>query len=515
MKEGNIEVLIDLLKQHKEENKGKSAIILLGAGASISAGIPSANGIIDEIKNNPAYTNRVKGVKEGTYSEYMRVLTQAHRKELFKKHNEKAKINAAHLYAAQIFNAGFADCIITTNFDNLFLRAYNLFNHIPPPTYDLSVIKEVVTDDIDLPGVVYLHGQTHGIWQLNNADELDTVSPAVDRIINKLSANRTWIVVGYSGNDPVFDKLAKISSYSDELYWIGYKEDKPIDKVCDFLCNPLNSCYYISGYDADSFFNELRLGLELKELSFVHKPFTHLSKLYDEVLPIVKDGQTIDLCSTAKKWMDDLIPAFEERKEYNVPSINEIKSDILLEKIKNIFNNEEYVQLAEIENEILSTNNEAAKKYLYWCYNNYGVDLIDKYGDKEGAKENYEKALSINPENAKAHNNYANLLIEHFGDKDGAKVHYMKSVATNPVYADAHYNLANLLIDHFGDKDGAKKHFEKAVAINTEDAEAHYNYAVLLKKEFNELEKAKEHYLKAVKLKPEFKTPERDNFFGI
>lgn len=120
MKKRDIQVLADLLKEHKEEDKGKSAILLLGAGASVSAGIPATPKIIEHIKAEPKYQSRIKDIENETYADYMGALTQAHRKELFKKYNEEAKINAAHLYAAQIFNAGFVDCVITTNFDNLF-----------------------------------------------------------------------------------------------------------------------------------------------------------------------------------------------------------------------------------------------------------------------------------------------------------------------------------------------------------------------------------------------------------
>ncbi len=319
---------------------------------------------------------------------------------------------------------------------------------------------------------------------------------------------------------------------------MGYKDNPLEGKVQEFL-ESSHGCYYIEGYDADSFFNELRLKLGETEQSFIHKPFTHLKNLYNEVLPINKDGQSIDLCQSAKKWMDDLIPVYEDGEVSAPINTKEIEEDILLEKIKNILNNEAYEKLVEVEDEILAGSNDEAKNYLSWCYNNYAIDLENVYKDyvrakmyydkaleinlqdaqvhnnyaillknhfKDygGAREHYEKALDINPKNAEVHNNYAILLIDHYEDKEGARQHYEKALEINPQYAEAHNNYAISLIDHYKDKEGAREHYEKALEINPQYAEAHYNYANLLIENFNHRERAKEHYEKALEINPQY-----------
>jgi tetratricopeptide (TPR) repeat protein len=137
------------------------------------------------------------------------------------------------------------------------------------------------------------------------------------------------------------------------------------------------------------------------------------------------------------------------------------------------------------------------------AHNNYANLLIGHFDNKEGAKEHYEKALEINPQYVNAHNNYASLLIDNFNDREGAKKHYQKALEINPKYDIAHNNYAILLIDHFDDKERAKEHYQKALEINPQNAEAHYNYANLLIDHFDDKEGAKEHYEKALEINPQ------------
>ncbi len=49
------------------------------------------------------------------------------RNKLLKGYIDRAQINVTHIYLAQLIKEGFADYVLTVNFDNLMLRAMALF----------------------------------------------------------------------------------------------------------------------------------------------------------------------------------------------------------------------------------------------------------------------------------------------------------------------------------------------------------------------------------------------------
>lgn len=172
MKEIKIEHLAYLLKQAKENNQPQP-IFFLGAGASHSGNIPLASEIIVQILRDYSQSPFVKDLPEEqrTYAKLMDCLQPAERDRLLKKYIDEAKINVTHIYLAQLLKMGFVDYVLTVNFDNLMLRALALYN-IFPATYDLAILKDLTTSKFKEKSVVYLHGQSHGLWLLNTPEEM-------------------------------------------------------------------------------------------------------------------------------------------------------------------------------------------------------------------------------------------------------------------------------------------------------------------------------------------------------
>jgi Tfp pilus assembly protein PilF len=144
---------------------------------------------------------------------------------------------------------------------------------------------------------------------------------------------------------------------------------------------------------------------------------------------------------------------------------------------------------------------------------NSGVKKVDSR-DFEGAKNDFQKAIEIDPNYAFAHNNLALLLIKQFGDKESAKFHYEKAIELDPKNANTHFNYAFLLRDYFNDKQGAKLQFEKALAINPYFAEGQLNYALILR-DLGNKELAKKHYISATKLNQKLINANLDMEFDI
>jgi tetratricopeptide (TPR) repeat protein len=134
------------------------------------------------------------------------------------------------------------------------------------------------------------------------------------------------------------------------------------------------------------------------------------------------------------------------------------------------------------------------------AHNNFGLSLVGAGKTEEGIAH-YRKALEVKPDYAEAHNNLAIALAES-GRLDEAIVHYQKAVESNPGSAEAQNNLGEALAEK-GRFDEAIRRFEGALAIRPAYAEAHNNLAIALA-ERGRLDEAVAHYERALQIKPDY-----------
>lgn len=314
MRNISIKKLAAQIRIIKEQKRG--CILFLGAGASKSAGIPTAMELSQILKFNSLYKDLLEDDKDFNYSSLMAELTPNNRKEFIKGFIDNSKLNKTHLYAAALMKAGFIDTVVTVNFDPLMLKALSLVN-IFPAVYDMAISREFVIGGIEHPAVVYLHGQSHGFWQLNTEEELPIALNNIRSLFSEITSTRALIVVGYSGNDPVFDELSKIAKFEHGIFWVGYKNELPSEKVQLNLLNRYNkSPWFLSGYESDEFFDELRTCLGVGIPDVINKPFTFLL----ESLSIISEFQTLNEINswheTTISWVKTAIDVFEINKSY-------------------------------------------------------------------------------------------------------------------------------------------------------------------------------------------------------
>ena len=100
-----VQEVAQLLKQAKENEK--PYVFFTGAGCSISAGVPSATGLIEEIRSKfPIQVKTIDHEKDQyNYGKYMSVLDKDERRRLLKPHIlDNKKINWAHIALACLMN---------------------------------------------------------------------------------------------------------------------------------------------------------------------------------------------------------------------------------------------------------------------------------------------------------------------------------------------------------------------------------------------------------------------------
>ena len=162
-----IDDVVETLRKAKE--LGRSCGLLIGAGCSVKAGIPTAPGFVKIIQKE--YQQAYKRAQEKTYAQCMAQLAQGQRRDLIASYVDKAKINWAHICIAQLMKMGYIDRVLTTNFDLLVARACALLGHFPA-FYDFAASQNFNPADIFDQAVFYLHGQYTGFVLMNTNKEI-------------------------------------------------------------------------------------------------------------------------------------------------------------------------------------------------------------------------------------------------------------------------------------------------------------------------------------------------------
>ena len=334
MKSATIEDLAYYIQEAHKKNKPKP-IVFLGAGASVTGGIPLAKEIAQDILKKYSDNPKIKNAKEEEkkYSKLMELLSPYERDELLKEYIDKAMINITHLYLAQMLKENYIDYVLTVNFDNLMLRALALYN-VFPATYDMAILKDLTTSRFKEKSVFYLHGQHHGLWLLNTAKEMAKVKKTIPPILHSIKSNRLWIVIGYSGQDPIFKHIKNLGRFDNGLYWIKRKEDIIENNVLEGLINKENAnAQVIDDYDSDTFLVKLSNALGLEQPQVLDKPFNVLRESINGITDIDNKEEFLHVknrIDVIKKHIDFSIDIFENGNTSILENNkNEIKIDLL------------------------------------------------------------------------------------------------------------------------------------------------------------------------------------------
>jgi len=513
MIEKKIEHIAYQLEQNLK-NEEPGAIVLIGAGCSVSAGIPIAEKIVDYILENFKDNPDVKCFSERPkYEELMSCLGPRERNRIFKHYVENAKVNVSHIYLAHLMLAGYVDYIVTVNFDNLAQKALALYN-VFPPTYDISILKDLTTTSLDSQSITYLHGQYNGLWQLNTKEEMKKVidSGVAKTIFNQITNNRLWIVVGYSGEDFIFDQLVQLGRFDNGLYWVGYKEEEPSEKVQEKLINVKNTeSFWVKGYDADSFFLKLNSELKKENPKIFAQPFTFLSELQNNIVDIddSDDYKSVkERFEGSKKMVKDAIYRYEKRdKKKKQMTLKQIEETQLQKELINILTNENYTELINIESKVFEKGFKNLNVVISDIYNNWGTSLSELSKTKTGKEtdelfiesfEKYRKAIEIKPDNYAVYYNWGVSLSELAKIKSGKESEnliidsiekYRKAVEIKQNDHEAFINWGTSLMQLAKTKTGKESEnlfnesFEKyrrALEIKQDDHEAYANWGVSL-----------------------------------
>lgn len=412
--ERNIEDIIETLKDAKR--RGKKCSVLIGAGCSDLAGIPTAKGFVEVIKER--FPTKYKRASEKSYPKCMDQLSIEEQRDLIAEFVDKANINWAHIALAQLMKAQFVDRVLTTNFDLLLVRACALINQFPA-VYDFATSQVYKPEKIPEKAIIYLHGQRTGFVLINTPEEFEEHSKLLDPVFDDAGRGRIWLVVGYSGkNDPVFEQLAKVNRFDGNLYWVGFLEEDPPKHVRERLLIQGKDAFYVRGFDADSFFVTLAQELECFPPELVGQPFSHLRSILDTITPY-----TYPKTSAKVNFLDHAQNFIQRAIEYIEP----VQTGVIESWAD--FMRGDYEKVIGLQKIFGKSMHPEMKKVVCWAYCKQG-DLFTERALGENAKDKgylfekaikkYELALELMPNFFPAMNNCGTtyFYLEELGDEN-------------------------------------------------------------------------------------------------
>lgn len=430
-REDSLKHLAASLKEAKKNEEG--AILLVGAGISVSAGIPPALKLMTlAVKEFPDFFNEKeklllkkdndltddeqKDVSQLQYNKLMGKLSNIKRKELFswfiKGNSEKnipqAKLNFAHIAIAELLKQGYFSRILTVNFDPLLIHACYMVGMYPfPAIYDLGAMGKVNAELLHDPSIVYLNGQHIGFVQRNTDGQLKAHEETLKQIVRSTGCKKTWVVAGYSGeNDPLMKALSELRPYNDWLYWLNRTNTLRKDGSGNTITSHQflekdEECKVIHECDADETFMYISELLECN-LDFIERPEIELKRYLKEISFDMKSKKVGHYKEKIEKYINILE---EERNKQAFDKID--KAEALY--------NQGWDYINKAENNDLSINEK--------------ITFLDK------AEESFNQSYDLHPQNFQILLSCSSLYLKY--------VHHMKTNEEKQEYTEKALEFIN------------------------------------------------------------------------
>lgn len=330
-----------------------TAMFLIGAGCSKSAGIPLASEVAKravmtlERDYRPADPSRAGSPTPSTAEQALAALVEGEHvptrympvegsplwgelyNYIFSEHikhpnhqralianlvdTDKLGLNWSHACLGELVNLRFVHTVLTTNFDQLVLKGIIRTGIIPVVADGLeSLIRVSATPR--WPQVVHVHGSMHTYELRNSYDSLreteeDTGLQSL--MLSVLKETTVLVVVGYSGGEEGIMTLLQQAATSLPrmvVYWVAYDSDYAhLSEQARALLETGEYKYFILGQDSDEFFNKLLGELGVGPPGWIKRP-----------LGVLEGQAKISPPPSASDDVQALINAYETRVTYAV-----------------------------------------------------------------------------------------------------------------------------------------------------------------------------------------------------
>ena len=446
------------------------AAFFLGAGASISSGIPGAGALskewVKELYSVQRHTGeafddwRARCCEVYDDSRPATAYT-ALMQQLFPMPSERqreiervvggrdpgfAYATLAQLLATEGIGQR-CNIVLTTNFDDLVADALYLYTRSRPLVVTHGSLVQYAAVGRSRPTVIKLHGDAM-LRPLNTDDELATLAQEYLDALGQHLQSRALVVIGYGGNDVgVFEAIKALpaNTISHGIYWVS---DVLPDNAFGKWLRTRSDVFHVKHLD------------------------------FDELMAVVKT-------------------------EFDLPNPDERRFNDLMARYRDTFTAlQSKVRERDDESSVVARSvEEVRKQFDSW----FSVELeAEKFkaSDPERAEQTYQAGLEAFPRSAELLGNYANFLTDVRHDHDRAEQLYDAAITTDPSDATHLGNYAVFVTDVRHDYDRAQQLYDAAITADPNDANNLGNYALFLTDVRHDHDRAQQLYDAAITANP-------------
>ncbi|MCP4117577.1 MAG: tetratricopeptide repeat protein [Desulfobacteraceae bacterium] len=419
-----------------DQRDSKKFCFILGAGASVSSGIPTGytlacdwfNELKTDILPEKEFEEWVaeENIDEKKLAEhYGQIYAKRYELdpkdgyEFLEKVMEKSDPSIGYAMLAQILTTSKSNMVITTNFDSLSEDALFIYTQKKPLVIGHESLAGFIQAHTSRPCIIKLHRDLL-LAPKNKDSEINNLSDNFKKSLSQIFNFYTPLVIGYGGNDgSLMDFLKSLDHIEGGIYWfVREKETGLNDRIQGLLEQHNGRTVKIPGFD---------------EL-------------------MIQTGNTLKL----DRLDDDLIEIAKKR------------SDKYKEEFKRL--TQENKTTDETKQALSDIASRGEKNWLYY--------LVKATEEKNPDKKEsiYREGIRVLPENPEMHGIYAIFFSYEKKDYDKAETFHKSSIKLNPENSFLNGNYAHFLSDIRKNYDEAQKYYQKAIKLNPDDVYLNSNY---------------------------------------
>ncbi|HSI60500.1 MAG TPA: response regulator [Ideonella sp.] len=334
---GNVADLADALLMARADHGNHvdpfgRAVFWVGAGTSVSAGIPSGRALAgrlaqwiaaklgrvdtpadhdDQAAHELALAELQRAGKIGlghtlgtAYGELFAKLGTNDQRDFIRRvimHTNRRQINWSHLAIGELVRQRVVHTLLTTNFDDLLLDGLVRCDQLPAIIDGVESLNRMDPQP-PVPQLVYLHGSQHTYSPRNSTEAVlgtRDLRQAQGGLYGLLQHCSVLVVVGYAGNsgEGVMELLQESCCALPELpiYWIAHGQQDSLSQAAGELLSMAKYGRLIPGQDADLFFRQLLREMRIGVPAWFRGPVSHLLHLANRIR-VEPTPQSAELC---------------------------------------------------------------------------------------------------------------------------------------------------------------------------------------------------------------------------
>jgi Tfp pilus assembly protein PilF len=484
----------------------KRFALFLGAGCSVSSGIPSAGSLVKDSwlprlrdfcaparkdlddwakEILPNYDTANPAASYGDLMDKLFLLPEERQREVESLCDGRfPSFGYACLAQLMEMDGGRFNVALTSNFDDLIPDALYLFTQSRPLVIHHESLASFIRPTRTRPLVVKLHGD-HRLTPQNTRQETEVLKEEIEKQVRSILHDRGLIFVGYGGNDQGIAKM--LESLPAEALPLGV--------------------FWVNGKEPDC---AIRPWLEARDAFWIEKSD------FDELMLLIRD--VFGLAHPERRRFDDVFEKYKstyEKLSGSVLSLPDTAPDAEQLKIAvkradaSLPESLRYLVLAQ---RLQKTAPDKAGDIYLASVNQfpdsppllgaYATFLTDIRKENDRAEEFYRRAIDADPKHANNLGCYAVFLSEARKDHDRAEEFFRRAIDADPRHATNLGNYAIFLTNVRKDFEGAEEFYRLAIAADPKQANNLGAYALFLHANRGDHSRAEEFYRDAINANP-------------